>query len=614
MNRLIQGIIALTLFGSTLPSTAEVTNEFRIISIAPNALGQFTITWHSRPSDVFTIWYTEELSANTVWNVAEADYASQGYMTSWTDTSGQMLAATMQAPQRTTSLTKEQIEARRAELQAVAKAAMAKLMAEFEAAMARAKAAVAERLARKLRGEGGLLPLQAPEGGTALASSSSPVAGGRFYRISSPSWPSSLITAPSSGITVSGPLTVAATGGDDVGTVGAALLVDGIKLACDTKDSPYSFTLDTTTLANGQHELVVLTYDIDNHAGRSQIVKLQTDNLIYLAGVSAQAFTPDGDGMDETIAFSASFKENADWSLRIRNRSGMIVRTISGQGVQASVMWDGYDDFGAAVPMGTYEFSFVASPSGASGPAGSIGNAETQWRKLWAGRGAPNWNAINFHASHGVASGSLSQILRTYFFTYIGLAPLLFEPHPNIYVNQIRDWNSLLGYSGDIVPEFTVNEFFQNLRTDNLVYVMAHGAYDPNLQITVFVDFEDSEIGVTDVIRGAWEPYNPDGFIFVQMNFCQSADAIDAGGNNDLASGFGIFTTPLTVGRAYLGWRGAIRPTNSGLYVFDQTLWDNLTSGMNLEDAVADAWAQTIWAGADPVIVGDSNLILPDLL
>lgn len=514
------------------------------------------------------------------------------------------------APARPTpTLTKEEIEARRAAAHEAAKAAIACLMAQLEEAMAKAKAMWTERRARIEAGEAVPVEEKTADGAEQGQLLNPPPGSMRFYRISSPNWPAATITSPGSGITVTGPLTVTATGSDDVGTVGAVLLIDGVQVASDPKHSPYSFTFDTMRLANGPHELVVLTFDIDNHAGRSQPVQIQTDNLIFSASSTAEAFTPDGDGMDETIGFSASFKQDVNWSLRIRNRSGVIVRTISGQGTQANVTWNGNNDSASAVPMGTYEFSFSGSPSGAFGP----GAVATQWRRLWVAKGAPNWNEINFHAFHGVESGTLSQILRAYFFTYIGLAPLLWEPHPNIFLAEIRNWNSLLGYSGDIVPEFTDDEFYFNLRTDNLVYVMAHGAYDPNLQVTVFVDFEDAEIGVTQIIRDAWEPYNPNGFIFVQMNFCQSGDAIDAQGNNDLASGFGIFTTPLTVGRAYLGWRGAIRPTNSGLYLFDQTLWENLYDGMILDDAVADAWAQTIWAGAEPVIVGDGNLVLPQL-
>jgi len=98
------------------------------------------------------------------------------------------------------------------------------------------------------------------------------------------------------------------------------------------------------------------------------------------------------------------------------------------------------------------------------------------------------------------------------------------------------------------------------------------------------------------------------------MNCCQSGDAVDQDGNHDLASGFGIFSNPLTVGRAYLGWRGKIHPINSGLYTFDQLFWDNMVNNyMELDDAVADAWASTIWMGGTPVIVGDPHLILPEI-
>lgn len=56
MKRIIQGTIALAIIVlSTVTGRTHNTNEFRIISIGPNEQGNLTITWHSRPNDVFTV-------------------------------------------------------------------------------------------------------------------------------------------------------------------------------------------------------------------------------------------------------------------------------------------------------------------------------------------------------------------------------------------------------------------------------------------------------------------------------------------------------------------------------------------------------------------------------
>ncbi|GEM_PF-5055900 len=362
--------------------------------------------------------------------------------------------------------------------------------------------------------------------------------------------------------------------------------------------------------------LVVRTYDIDDNEAISPQVNIVTNNLIqqfsFVTSATTPAFTPNGDGQDDTIGFTANLSENANWTLRIRRRGSTdIIRQITGSGTSVATSWDGTDDNGFIVPMGIYEYSLSACATSPGGQQVSQ-DQETQWRQMWVAKRAPNWNNVNYHAYNSYVLNHLAVWLATYFFAYLGLAPWTFMPDPEVYLYEVQLWCTLLGYDGYIVNHFTEGEFLFRISSDNVVYVIAHGAYSPEAHTTIFVDVDDNSIGAYQISQ-AWEKHTHGGFLFVQVNCCQSGDGTDADGNNDLAAGFGIFTTPMTYGRAYLGWRGKIYPTMTGLYAFDRYLWGALHDQMTVQEAVTYAWAASSWFGGEPVIVGDPDTTLPDL-
>src|SRR5207249_767936 len=67
--------------------------------------------------------------------------------------------------------------------------------------------------------------------------------------------PAVSISAPASGATVSGTVTVSASASDNVGVAGVQFLVDGAKLGEEDTASPYSVSWNTTTVGNGSHTL-----------------------------------------------------------------------------------------------------------------------------------------------------------------------------------------------------------------------------------------------------------------------------------------------------------------------------------------------------------------------
>ncbi|WP_133479527.1 Ig-like domain-containing protein [Cognatilysobacter segetis] len=74
-----------------------------------------------------------------------------------------------------------------------------------------------------------------------------------------------------------GTITLSATASDNVGVSRVEFYVDGTLKGSDTT-SPYSITLDSTTLANGSHALVAKAYDAAGNAGSSSSVAFSVSN------------------------------------------------------------------------------------------------------------------------------------------------------------------------------------------------------------------------------------------------------------------------------------------------------------------------------------------------
>src|SRR6185436_3137817 len=89
--------------------------------------------------------------------------------------------------------------------------------------------------------------------------------------------PTTSITSPTAGATVSGTVSVSATAADNVGVSRVELLVDGSLAGTDTS-SPYAIGWNTTTAANGAHSLQTRAYDAAGNVGSSAAVGVVVGN------------------------------------------------------------------------------------------------------------------------------------------------------------------------------------------------------------------------------------------------------------------------------------------------------------------------------------------------
>ena len=116
--------------------------------------------------------------------------------------------------------------------------------------------------------------------------------------------PTVSVTAPNG--TVSGTVILSATANDNVAVAGVQFLVDNTAIGIEDTTSPYSTSLDTTTLVNGTHTLTALARDSSGNTALSAPVTITVGNAgqpgtfrneILATGLNlptAMKFLPDG--------------------------------------------------------------------------------------------------------------------------------------------------------------------------------------------------------------------------------------------------------------------------------------------------------------------------------
>jgi hypothetical protein len=164
----------------------------------------------------------------------------------------------------------------------------------------------------------------------------------------------------------SGTITLSATASDNVGVTKVEFYVDGT-LKGNTTTSPYSMTLDSTTLADGSHTLTAKAYDAANNVGTSSSVAFTTSNTtstqfnetesngsIAAANVVAHSYktivgtmgnTTDKDyfalslAAGETVKIDMTGPSGNDYDLYLVNASGTTLKSSTGSTSTESVTY-----------------------------------------------------------------------------------------------------------------------------------------------------------------------------------------------------------------------------------------------------------------------------------
>jgi len=131
--------------------------------------------------------------------------------------------------------------------------------------------------------------------------------------------PTTSITSPGSGATVSGTTTVQANASDSGGVTRVELFVDGSLAGTDTM-SPYSFAWSTTSVGDGSHGLQTRAYDGAGNVGFSDIVNVTVANGGGGGGGGGGELIVNGGFEGSSSPWS--FSGNAYWSTGGNQHSG----------------------------------------------------------------------------------------------------------------------------------------------------------------------------------------------------------------------------------------------------------------------------------------------------
>ena len=90
--------------------------------------------------------------------------------------------------------------------------------------------------------------------------------------------PTTVVSSPPGGASVSGTVNVAATGSDSVGVAKLEIYIDGALKACNFGALSISYPWDTTAVSNGSHTITSRAYNAAGGIGTSSIVTVTVAN------------------------------------------------------------------------------------------------------------------------------------------------------------------------------------------------------------------------------------------------------------------------------------------------------------------------------------------------
>src|SRR6266849_8659670 len=104
--------------------------------------------------------------------------------------------------------------------------------------------------------------------------------------------PTVSITSPTNGATVSGTISVVASASSSVGIASVQFLVDGANFGAPATASPYTVSLNTTALSNGNHTLAATAKDTAGNSATSASITVTVSNMPAGPVISAVASAP----------------------------------------------------------------------------------------------------------------------------------------------------------------------------------------------------------------------------------------------------------------------------------------------------------------------------------
>jgi hypothetical protein len=123
--------------------------------------------------------------------------------------------------------------------------------------------------------------------------------------------PTASITAPASGASVNGTISVTASASDNIGVSGVQFRLDGANLGSEDTASPYTISWNTTTATNGSHTLSAVARDAAGNTGVSTGISVTVNNADTTSPtVSVTVPTSGATVSGSSITLSATASDN----------------------------------------------------------------------------------------------------------------------------------------------------------------------------------------------------------------------------------------------------------------------------------------------------------------
>ena len=92
--------------------------------------------------------------------------------------------------------------------------------------------------------------------------------------------PTVALTSPGASSSITGPVSVTASASDASGVAGITFKVDGNTVGAEDTTAPYTMTWDSSTTANGQHQITAIARDTANNVSTSSAVTVSVNNNV----------------------------------------------------------------------------------------------------------------------------------------------------------------------------------------------------------------------------------------------------------------------------------------------------------------------------------------------
>jgi flagellar hook assembly protein FlgD len=179
------------------------------------------------------------------------------------------------------------------------------------------------------------------------------------------------------------PATFLVPGAASVSVDGAGLFADpALSPDPSTGLPPATLSVDTRLRLDGQYPAVggspvfgVHTLDGGQSGFMSAAALRPRDSAgpnVWTADSGTGAFSPNGDGSQDSANVSGQLSENASWRVAFTGADGAVLHTVSGTGATFDAGWNGIVD-GAPVPDGTYGFVVTATDGWGNAPGSRTG-------------------------------------------------------------------------------------------------------------------------------------------------------------------------------------------------------------------------------------------------